>query len=330
MTLSFKQIEIFYAVVVSGSISNAMGLTGLAQPTISQQMAKMEKLLGQQLFHRNRTGGIDLTPAGEYWYRAATELLSKRDALLAYHYAHFSNDQLVLRFGTTPSLRESFLQEVGRQAVTGNRFSRCEFVWALSSNEVVEMLETHKINCAIVSASAVDHHLSSLAVEPLFRDRIVWTVPRDLPDDLVAEALATRTIPHQAQAALSRYVNLVPVVPWHDQTQDWYRTYLPRAAPFFTCQTHEAAAGFVAAGLATAHSPSTLIPNLSEQVLSKVKFYDLGRFGRDVVFAMPRHLESLRSFAEFRAGLTGYVRQHYVDGAIGAELLPLPGSAPVL
>lgn len=330
MGLSFKQIEIFYAVVVSGSISNAMGLTGLAQPTISQQMAKMEKLLGQQLFHRNRTGIIELTPAGEYWYRAATELLSKRDALLAYHHAHFASDQLVLRFGTTPSLRGSFVKEIGRQAVNGNHFSRCEFVWALTSSEVVDLLEAHKINCAIVSASTVDHRQSTLSVEPLFRDRIVWTVPRDLPDEMVAEALATGSMPHPEQAPLTRYVNVVPLVPWHDQTQDWYRSYLPEATPFFSCQTHEVAAGFVAAGLATTHSPSSLIPNLSEQVLSRVKFYDLGRFGRDVVFVMPRHLQSLRAFTEFRAGLSGFVQQRYADGAIAAELLPLPGRAPVL
>ena len=330
MNLSFKQIEIFNAVVVSGSISNAMVLTGLAQPTISQQVAKMEKLLGQQLFHRNRTGGIELTPAGEYWYRASTDLLSKRDAMLAYHYSHFAGDQLILRFGTTPSLRGNFVEEVGRQAAAEGRFSRCEFVWGLTSSEIVEMLETHKLNCAIVSASTVENHVSTLAVEPLFRDRIIWTVPRDLPDDLVAEALATRSVSHPAQSALSRFVNVVPLVPWYEQTQDWYRTYLPRATPFFNCQTHEAAVGFVAAGLATVHSPSSLIPNLPEQLLSKVKFYDLGRFGRDVVYVMPRHLQSLRAFAEFRAGLTDYVRLRYADGAIGAELLPLPSSAPVL
>lgn len=330
MSLSFKQIEIFYAVVVSGSISKAMTLTGLAQPTISQQIAKMEKQLGQQLFHRNRTGAIELTPAGDYWHRSATELLSKRDAMLAYHYSHFSNDQLVLRFGTTPSLRGSFVQEVGRQALIGNRFSRCEFVWGLTSDVVVEMLETHNINCAVVSASAVGHHVSTMVVEPLFRDRIVWTVPRDLPDDLVAEALATRTMPHAAQSPLTRYANIVPHVPWHDQAQDWYHSYLPQATAFFTCQTHEAAVGFVAAGLATTHTPSALIPNLPAQVLAKVKFYNLGRFGRDLVFVMPRHLQSLRSFADFRAGLTAYVHKRYADGAIEAELQPLPASAPVL
>lgn len=327
MSLSFKQIEIFYAVVVSGSISNAMGLTGLAQPTISQQVARMEKLLGQQLFHRNRTGTIELTPAGEYWYRAATELLSKRDSLLAYHNAHFSNDQLVLRFGTTPSLRGRFLKEVGRLAVIDNRFSRCEFFWALTSHEVVEMLETHRLNCAIVTAPTVVHHQSTLAVDPLFRDRIVWTVPRDVPDEMVAEALNTRNALHPA---LARYVNVTALVPWHDQTQDWYHSYLPRAAPFFSCQTHEAAAGFVAAGLATTHSPLSLIPSLSESVLSKVKFYELGRFGRDVVFVMPRHLQSLNAFAEFRAELTSFVKERYGDGAVDVELLPLPGQAPVI
>lgn len=328
LNLSFKQIEIFNAVVVSGSISGAMVLTGLKQPTISQQIAKMEKLLGCLLFHRSRTDGIALTPAGEFWHSASTDLLSRRDAMLAHHQSHFSGDQLVLRFGTTPSLRGNFAQQVGRLAVSGGRFSRCEFVWGVNSVELVEMLETHKINCAVLSASTVKNHRSKLAVEPLYRDRIIWTVPRDLPDAMVAEALATGTMTHAAQAPLTRYVHVTPLVPWYEQTQDWFRTNLPSATPFFNCQTHETAVGFVAAGLATVHSPSSLIPNLPEQLLSKVKFYDLGRFGRDVVFAMPNHLQTLRAFSEFRAELCGYMRQRYVDESLGVEVLPLPGEAP--
>ena len=64
MDFTFRQLEIFRAVVVSGSITKASHRIGLSQPSISQQLAKLEDSLGVQLVNRNRTGSVSLTPAG--------------------------------------------------------------------------------------------------------------------------------------------------------------------------------------------------------------------------------------------------------------------------
>ena len=74
MDFTFRQLEIFRAVVVSGSITKASHRIGLSQPSISQQLAKLEDSLGVQLVNRNRTGSVSLTPAGDFWYRAAQDL----------------------------------------------------------------------------------------------------------------------------------------------------------------------------------------------------------------------------------------------------------------
>ena len=70
LDISLKQLEMFRAVVVAGSITKASRRMGLSQPSISQQLAKLEELLETPLLRRNRTGLISLTPAGEYWFRA--------------------------------------------------------------------------------------------------------------------------------------------------------------------------------------------------------------------------------------------------------------------
>ena len=77
MDFTFRQLEIFRAVVVSGSITKASHRIGLSQPTISQQLAKLEESLGVQLINRNRAGSVSLTPAGDYWYRAAQDLTER-------------------------------------------------------------------------------------------------------------------------------------------------------------------------------------------------------------------------------------------------------------
>lgn len=55
MKVTLKQLEILQAVVLAGNISKSSSLLGLAQPTISQQLAKMEESLGVVLVRRERT-----------------------------------------------------------------------------------------------------------------------------------------------------------------------------------------------------------------------------------------------------------------------------------
>ena len=64
MDITLKQLQIFQAVVVAGSITKASRRVGLSQPSISQQLGKLEEKLGAQLIERNRTGIISLTPSG--------------------------------------------------------------------------------------------------------------------------------------------------------------------------------------------------------------------------------------------------------------------------
>ena len=94
--------------------------------------------------------------------------------------------------------------------------------------------------------------------------------------------------------------------------------------PFFSAMTHNASLDFVAAGLATCHCPGSLIPNLPEQVRRRVTFYDLLDIGRDAVLVMPRHLQSLRPFAEFAASVADFVRSNYSDVGLAHPILPLP------
>lgn len=324
MNLTFKYLEIFNAVVIAGSISKATRVTGLSQPTISQQLAKFEEELGAQLIYRRRSGAVELTPEGEFWHRAADDILKRRDEALAQYKTIFRNDQMVLRFGTTPSLRGAFAEVAARIAVEQGRFSRFEFVWGANSDEIVEKINTHKINCGIVSASSVEKNRHSMHVIPLFNDRIVWVVPRSIPVSAIAEALQTGRVSNPDHSALLRWVDVDTAVPWHSRSAGWYRAHLPEAQPYFGAMTHQASVDFVAAGLATCHCPGSLLPNLAEQVRKRVNFYDLRDFGREAVLVMPKHLQSLRPFADFAAVLSEYVKATYSDVGLTNPILPLP------
>lgn len=52
MRISFRQVEIFWAVMTSGSVTKAAQLLNTSQPTVSRELARFEHVLGLQLFER--------------------------------------------------------------------------------------------------------------------------------------------------------------------------------------------------------------------------------------------------------------------------------------
>ena len=312
MKVTLKQLAVFRAVVLSGSISNARRSLGLAQPTISQQLAKLEEILGTQLIHRGQTPGVNITQAGEFWFRTAEDLLKRIDSAEATFIDKFSDRKPELRFGTTPSLRGFFLEKAAKTSLEIGQFSRFDFVWALSSSEVVEMVNTHRINCGVVSAMSAEQHKSSLHIQHLFDDEIVWVVPRKIPQELITELIAGHIQVSHPHEALNRYVDVGPGIPWSGYSDDWFRSKLPNAAPYFSCMTHQAAVDLVAGGMATCHSPIALLPNLSDEVLSRIKCFRLDEHVRKAALIMPKHLLTLKPFAEFAERLSEYFSESYL------------------
>lgn len=52
--LTHRHIEVFRAVMTAGSVTGAAGLLHSSQPTVSRELARMEQLLGYQLFERQQ------------------------------------------------------------------------------------------------------------------------------------------------------------------------------------------------------------------------------------------------------------------------------------
>src|ERR1035437_1794449 len=69
MTIDRKDLELsllrtFLAVVQHGSMGRTAAAVARTQPAVSQQMLRLEKVIGRKLFYRSR-GGVKLTSHGE-------------------------------------------------------------------------------------------------------------------------------------------------------------------------------------------------------------------------------------------------------------------------
>jgi molybdate transport repressor ModE-like protein len=324
MDITLKQLQIFRAVVIAGSITKASRRVGLSQPSISQQLAKMEERLGTQLINRNRTGTVSLTPSGEYWFKFSDELLRKFDQAIDEHEKRYVDNRIFLRMGVTPTLRGRFLSAAARIASSEPGFAKLELTFALTSGELVEQLRMHQLNCIIVNEEALADDRSSFAEATLFHDPMVLAVPASIPEEMVARALRKGARPAPLDPALTRFVDIDSNVPMRGATNAWYRVHLPHATPAFSTMTYAAAIDIVAEGLSTAHTPLSLLPSLPQSVRSRLRVYNIPGLDRTIVLAMPKHLMTLPGYANIYHNLVDFARHEYGRNVSPDTVLELP------
>jgi DNA-binding transcriptional LysR family regulator len=80
--IELRHLRYFLAVAETLHFSKAAKRLGMAQPPLSQQIKRLEQLLGHALFERT-TRGVKLTPAGQLLARRARSTMEKVDEDLA-------------------------------------------------------------------------------------------------------------------------------------------------------------------------------------------------------------------------------------------------------
>jgi len=80
--LDLHRLRIFVYVARLGSFTRAASLLNMTQPTISQQIAALEGVLGVQLIDRD-TRKMRLTPSGTVLYDYGERLLNLADEAVA-------------------------------------------------------------------------------------------------------------------------------------------------------------------------------------------------------------------------------------------------------
>ncbi|MBN9582092.1 MAG: LysR family transcriptional regulator [Afipia sp.] len=78
--MQYRQLRYFIKIVEAGSFSRAAATIHVAQPALSQQVAKLEEELGQKLLHRTHRG-VQPTPAGQVLYDRGSLILRQLDEL---------------------------------------------------------------------------------------------------------------------------------------------------------------------------------------------------------------------------------------------------------
>jgi LysR family hydrogen peroxide-inducible transcriptional activator len=172
--MEIHQLGYFCAVVKTGSFTKAAELEGVSQPTLSQQIRRLEQSLGAELFARQGRA-VRLTHAGNSLYPFAQEILHQSKQAAA-QVRHLTTDiRGALRVGVIPTILP-YLVAPHLPEFLG-KYPDIEIQLTEDVTErLVERLQACDLDLIIVSLPL--HH-RDLVCSALMRDPLVLVTPRN-------------------------------------------------------------------------------------------------------------------------------------------------------
>ncbi|OFC69877.1 LysR family transcriptional regulator [Alteromonas confluentis] len=164
--MNSKQLQYFLTTLQKGSIAAAARELDIAQPAISQQLAKLEREMGVSLLRRSFKG-VSLTEAGELFATHARRLVDDINAAKAELQHLIAEQSGVIRVGMLASMSNvlsmSLLSEVKRSA------SKLKLdISTGPSYSVKSWLESNQVDIAITYEQDLDPKL--MVCEPLIEE----------------------------------------------------------------------------------------------------------------------------------------------------------------
>lgn len=171
-----RQLEYFCAVARTGSFTKAAEELGIAQASLSEQIARLEQAWGAALFERlNRR--VELTPVGQAILGKAQALLEDAAALPDYFERAREGVRGPLRVGAIPTILPYFLTPLLKGFT--ERYREVDLhVREGTTPELVEQVCDGMIDLAVLSLPVEG---SGLVMKELFRDPLFLAVSADHP-----------------------------------------------------------------------------------------------------------------------------------------------------
>lgn len=170
--MDFRQLKYFVATAEAGTVSRAAGRCGITQPSLSQQLAKLEASLGLTLFQREGRGMI-LTDAGRALLPRARRILAEVEDAQANLLHDVETGYGRLAVGAIPTIAPYVLPQAVQDVIKAR--PTCEVLLREDLTEnLVEALLDHQIDVALI-ASDPGHDL--LEVQTVATEQMLVVVP---------------------------------------------------------------------------------------------------------------------------------------------------------
>ena len=291
--LTLRQLQIFWTVAHAGSLTQAAKQLGMRQPSISQQLSKMEHLLGGKLI-RFVGNEMRLTPGGEFLLGEAEQILASVERTKAGLAEFFAGRRGRFVIGALPSLARNLLLPALHRLL-GSGGGQFIDVVETAPRDAIQQLHGRTMDMALISGYAAATRLSpGLRAIVLGEDAQLLAVPESLPD-LSTVSHPERQLSEGDLVVLNRTIRYAFGSEHSDRTDMWYQQLLPDSTIVARCRSYESAMAFVEEGTGVALVPDLALRQQDRQ-LFRATLYKVPVARRQTVALLPQHYSSLPAF----------------------------------
>ncbi len=293
MAMTLHQLKIFWAVAQAKSYTKASKILGLAQPSLSQQISKLEEELGSKLFNRGFSK-INLTDAGDYLYTKAEQIIASIEEAEEGLKEFSANTRGILKIGMLSSVARNILP------LTMQLFSdilpNIEInVLEVTPAEAIDLLYARQLNVAVVAEDSLAASNLSFAKKELFKDPYVLAVPKSLNLEDISNY---NSLSQKHKNLLSSNIVFEFGSQHKKRIEDWFKKNLNTKKIIAHTRSYEVALSMVEAELGV-----VVLPALTAMIgLDKsydVNLYQTDLLDRKLVSLTPKQYESLDPVKSF-------------------------------
>lgn len=312
LRMTLHQLRIFLTVAQSSTLTRASKQLGLAQPSLSKQLATLEDSVGTRLFDRGHNR-MALTDAGRVLLRHAQNVLREIDEAEAGLREFAAGKRAIVRVAGLNSVIKTLLPDA---------LMRCESTADLEIDiqeaapaEVLEMLYSRQVQIGLIAADSVAQASVGFQQIPIVEDPYVLAVPSSIKLEALADLSSA---PAEVAGVLNRCVQFHFGTQHTLRVQQWYHRVLPLHRIVARCRTYEVALELVRAGLGVSLVPAlTALP--AEGTLDGIELFATDHGVRHTVAVLANQHLRLAPYKQLIEALQAAGRK-----VVLPRILPMP------
>ncbi len=292
--MTLHQLRIFWAVAHAKSFTKASKLLGLAQPSLSQQISKLEKDVGAQLFNRDRNQ-MNLTDAGNFLVRKAELILSSVEEVTVGLKEFSEGSRGVIAVGALSSIARNLIPSAVHRL--GAIFPDVELdIHETAPAEALDLLYGRRLKIAMLATDSIASSSSSFHQTSIVTDPYVLAVPRGI--DLSKIENVEKDLAAPERTVLNSTIQFNFGSQHKRRIEEWYQRMLPHYRVVAQTRTYEVALSMVQEGLGVAVVPA-LTATVGPDRSFDVTLYRTTLPDREIVALTPSQYVRVEPYASF-------------------------------
>lgn len=312
--ITLHQLRIFWSIAHSDTLTSAAKQLGMAQPSMSQQLSRLEAIVGTRLFER-RSNEMVLTAAGTYLLPRAEHVLRSVDALEEGLGQYRNGSRMTVRIAGITSMLRALLPEAITQ--TQRSHSGIDFdIQDCAPSDILDLLHSRRVRVGLLAANSVAADALDFHQVPLMDDPLLLAVPEALSLDGITDPKSE--LASEAYALLNRTIQFTFGTSHGKRVEALYERILPDHHVFTLCRSFEIALGLVEAGAGICLAPALAVqPDLARR--RGIRFYRIDELPRRLVALVASQDHHQAPYDALLDGL-----QQAARSIEGPEIRPLP------